>query len=150
MHDVVMGDSDAGAQSGHVPTVLFVCEHNAGRSQLAAGLAASRAAGGVRVLSAGTNPDAGVDDVMLASLAEIGIDRSDQVPTQLTANLIERADVVVAVKPGLGIVVADGAQLQTWTLPEPERWDVEGLRPLRDFLDQKVQALLQDVIRTDG
>jgi arsenate reductase len=148
MHMVVIG-SDAGAQPGRVPTVLFVCEHNAGRSQLAAGLAAVRAAGGVRVLSVGTNPDAVVDDVMLASLAEIGIDRSDQVPTRLTADLIEQADVVVAVKPGLDIVVADGAQLQTWTLPEPERWDVAGLRPLRNFLDQQVQALLQDLTRPD-
>ena len=130
-----------------MPTVLFVCEHNAGRSQLAAGLAASRAAGRVRVLSAGTNPDAQVDEVMLASLAELGIFRDDQVPTRLTADLIAQADVIVAVKPDLGVVPADGAQLQTWTLPEPERWDVEGLRPLRDFLDQKVQTLLEDLTR---
>ncbi|HEY5879422.1 MAG TPA: FAD-dependent oxidoreductase [Nakamurella sp.] len=136
-----------GDQPARVPTVLFVCEHNVGRSQLAAGLAASRAAGRMRVLSAGTNPDPVVDEVMLASLAEIGIDRSDQVPTQLTAELIEQADAVVAVKPGLGIVVADGAQLQTWTLPEPERWDVAGLRPLRDFLANKVQTLIEDLTR---
>jgi protein-tyrosine-phosphatase len=128
-----------------VPTVLFVCEHNAGRSQLAAGLAATRAAGRVRVLSAGTNPDAQVDEVMLASLAEYGIYRGDQVPTQLTADLIASADVIVAVKPNLGIVPADGAEPQTWTLPEPERWDVEGLRPLRDFLDQKVRTLIEEL-----
>ena len=69
------GPAPAARQPDRVPTVLFVCEHNAGRSQLAAGLAATRAAGRVRVLSAGTNPDAEVDEVMLASLAELGIDR---------------------------------------------------------------------------
>ena len=130
-----------------MPTVLFVCEHNAGRSQLAAGLAAFRAAGRVRVMSAGTNPDARVDDVMLASLAELGIDRSDQVPTLLTDGLLRQADVVVAVKPDLGIVPADGTRWQTWTLPEPERWDLEGLRPLRAFLDEKVQSLIEDLTR---
>ena len=130
-----------------MPTVLFVCEHNAGRSQLAAGLATVRSAGRVTVRSAGTNPDATVDAVMLESLAELGIFRQDQVPTQLTADLIEQADVIVAVKPDLGIVPADGAQLVTWALPEPERWDVEGLRPLRAFLDEKVQALIEDLSR---
>ena len=139
-----------GTQPDQVPTVLFVCEHNAGRSQLAAGLATTRAVGRVRVLSAGTNPDAEVDEVMLASLAELGIDRSDQVPTRLTADLVEQADVIVAVKPDLGVVPTAGAQLQTWTLPEPERWDVEGLRPLRDFLDQKVRTLLEDLTRPTG
>ena len=84
---------------------------------------------------------------MLASLAELGIDRSDQVPTQLTDDLIRQADVIVAVKPNLGITPADGAQLTTWALPEPERWDVECLRPLRAFLDQKVKALIEDVVR---
>ena len=78
-----------GTQPDQVPTVLFVCEHNAGRSQLAAGLATTRAVGRVRVLSAGTNPDAQVDEVMLDSRAELGIDRSDQVPTRLTADLVE-------------------------------------------------------------
>lgn len=137
--------ASADRPQSRVPVVLFVCEHNAGRSQLAAGLAARRAAGRVRVLSAGTNPDAQVDEVMLASLAELGIDRSDQVPTLLGDDLIQQADVIVAVKPDLGVVPADGAQLQTWTLPEPDRWDVEGLRPLRAFLDEKVKALIEDV-----
>ena len=83
------------------PTVLFVCVHNAGRSQLAAGLAAHHAGTTVQVLSAGTDPDTQVDAVALASLAELGIDRSDQVPTRLTDDLLTQADVVVTLKPGL-------------------------------------------------
>lgn len=102
------------------------------------------------MLSAGTSPDQQVDAVMLASLAELGIDRSEQIPTLLTDGLLARADVVVAVKPDLGIVPADGARLETWILPEPERWDLEGLRPLRDFLDRKVQTLIDRIIEAQG
>ena len=84
-----------------VPTVLFVCEHNAGRSQLAAGLAAAYAGERVNVLSAGTIPDAAVSPVMVASLAELGIDRSDQVPTQLTDDLLRRRTLSWPSSPGL-------------------------------------------------
>ena len=77
-------DGDGDGDGNGRPTVLFVCVHNAGRSQLAAGLAAAHAEGRVRVLSAATDPDARVDQVMLASLRELGIDRSDQTPTRLT------------------------------------------------------------------
>jgi arsenate reductase (thioredoxin) len=82
------------------PTLLFVCVHNAGRSQLAAGLAALRGGDQVNVLSAGLDPDDKVSDVALASLAEAGIDRSDQTPTKLTNDLVAQADIVVALKPG--------------------------------------------------
>jgi protein-tyrosine-phosphatase len=126
----------------HVPTVLFVCEHNAGRSQLAAGLAAHRADGTVNVLSAGTAPDDQVSDVMLASLAELGIDRSDQVPTLVTDELVRRADVIVALKPGLNIAHPAEVPYETWPLPDPADWDVDGIRPLRDHLDQRVQRLI--------
>lgn len=108
-----------GTQPDQVPTVLFVCEHNAGRSQLAAGLATTRAVGRVRVLSAGTNPDAEVDEVMLASLAELGIDRSDQVPTRLTADLVEQADVIVAVRPDLGVVPPPERSCRPGPCPSP-------------------------------
>ncbi len=129
----------------HEPTVLFVCVHNAGRSQLAAGLAAQHAGTDVRVLSAGIDPDERVDDVMLASLAEIGIDRSDQVPTRLTDDLLAQADVVVALKPNLDLPQVPGVRYETWTLPEPPAWNLERLRPLRDHLNHRVQDLLQQV-----
>ena len=85
------------------PTLLFVCVHNAGRSQLAAGLAALRGGEQVTVLSAGLDPDDKVSDVALASLAEAGIDRSDQTPTRLTDDLVAQADIVVTLKPGLDL-----------------------------------------------
>ena len=95
------------------PTLLFVCVHNAGRSQLAAGLAALRGGDQVTVLSAGLDPDDKISDVALASLAEARIDRSDQTPTRLTDDLVAQADVVVALKPGLDLPYHDGVRYET-------------------------------------
>ncbi len=128
------------------PTVLFVCVHNAGRSQLAAGLAALRGVARVEVLSAGTEPDDQVDPVALASLAELGIDRSDQVPTRLTPELLNRADVVVALKPGLMVPEQPGVRYETWPLPDPTDWTLDGIRPLRDHIDARVSRLLAELI----
>jgi arsenate reductase (thioredoxin) len=103
------------------PTLLFVCVHNAGRSQLAAGLAALRGGDQVTVLSAGLDPDDKVSDVALASLAEAGIDRSDQTPIKLIDDLVAQADIVVALKPGLDLPHHDGVRYETWPLPDPGR-----------------------------
>ncbi|KQR16242.1 low molecular weight phosphatase family protein [Cellulomonas sp. Leaf334] len=121
-------------------TILFVCVHNAGRSQLAAGLAAARAGSGVTVISAGTEPDAAVSEKVLASLAEIGIDRSSEVPQLLTEELASRADVIVALKPGLDLPIHP--RVEVWPLPDPAAWDVDGIRPLRDHIDGLVTELL--------
>ena len=128
-----------------VSTVLFVCVHNAGRSQLAAGLASARAGKHVRVLSAGTEPDQRVDAVALASLAEVGIDRSDQTPTVLTDDLLDQADVVVTLKPGLDVAHRQGVRYENWPLPDPQGWDLDGIRGLRDNLDARVTQLLTDL-----
>ena len=125
-------------------TVLFVCVHNAGRSQLAAGLAAQQASPGIRVLSAGTDPDEQVDAVALASLAELGIDRSFQVPTRLTDDLLAHADVVVTLKPGLDLPHRPGTRYENWPLPDPQGWDLDGIRPLRDHLMSRVTQLLAE------
>lgn len=145
---VSAGGSTGDAAPG--PTVLFVCVHNAGRSQLAAGLAARRAGGRVRVLSAGTDPDDQVDPVALASLAELGIDRSDQAPTRLTPAMIAEADVVVALKPDLDLPRVPGVRHETWPLPEPAAWDVDGVRPLRDHLDRRVEELLNRLVEASS
>ena len=122
-------------------TILFVCVHNAGRSQLAAGLAAARAGSDVTILSAGMEPDVAVSATVLASLAEIGIDRSDEVPQLLTEELAARADVIVALKPGLDLPAHE--RVEVWPLPDPAAWDVDGIRPLRDHIDGLVANLLQ-------
>jgi arsenate reductase (thioredoxin) len=125
-------------------SVLFVCVHNAGRSQLAAGLAASLFDGRLRVTSAGTEPEDHVSEVVLASLAEVGIDWSGRTPTLLTRAAVESVDVVVALKPGLDLPQVDGVRYETWPLPDPAGWDVDGIRPLRDHLQHRIAALVND------
>ena len=122
-------------------TILFVCVHNAGRSQLAAGLAAARAGVDVVIASAGTDPDDAVSATVLASLAELGIDRSAEVPRRLTPELAAEADVLVALKPGLDLPAHD--RVETWSLPDPAEWDVDGVRPLREHIDGLVADLLR-------
>ena len=121
--------------------------HNAGRSQLAAGLAAHRGGDRVTVLSAGMDPDTKVSEVALASLAEVGIDRSDQTPTALTADLVAHADVVISLKPGLDIPWHDGVRYETWPLPDPATWDVDSIGGLRNHLDDRVQRMMHDLDR---
>ena len=125
-------------------TVLFVCVHNAGRSQLAAGLAATIGDGSLQVTSAGTEPEDHVSEVVLASLAEVGIDWSGRTPTLLTRAAVESVDVVVALKPGLDLPQVDGVRYETWPLPDPAGWDVDGIRPLRDHLQDRIAALVND------
>ena len=135
--------------SARRPTVLFLCEHNAGRSQLAAGLTAHRGAGKVTVRSAGTAPDDKVSDIMLDSLAEVGIHWSNQVLTRVSDALVRQADLIGALKPGLGIDHPADVPYETWPLPDPANWDVDGIRPLRDHLDQRVRDLIER-LTSDG
>jgi len=125
-----------------VTNVLFVCVHNAGRSQLAAGLAAADSRLGVT--SAGTAPEDHVSSVVIASLAEIGIDWTGRQPTLLTRDAVQSADVVVSLKPGLDIPQVEGVRYETWPLPDPAGWDVDGIRPLREYLRERITALAAD------
>lgn len=128
------------------PVLLFVCTHNAGRSALGAALARRRAGDHATVLSAGMAPADMPSDVTIASLAELGIDDSGHIPMPLTRELVARATVVVAMKPGLTLPRVDGVSYETWDLPNPADWDVDAVRPLRDHIDADVAALLSRVV----
>lgn len=130
------------------PTVLFVCVHIAGRSQLAAGLAASQVGGRVKVTSAGTAPEDRVSPVVLSSLAEVGVDWSGRAPTRLTLDAVTAADVVVALKLRIDLPFVDGVRYETWSLPEPAHWDVDGIRPLREYLSGRIAALVENLVPT--
>ena len=127
------------------PTVLFVCTHNAGRSALGAALARRRGGDRLTAVSAGVAPDQQANPVTIASLAEIGIDDSAHRPTALTEARVRAADVVVAMKPGLSLPQVDGVRYETWSLPDPAGWDVDGIRPLRDDIDRRVQTLIDEL-----
>lgn len=127
------------------PTILFVCTHNAGRSALGAALARQRAGERATVLSAGVAPAETASAGTIASLAEIGINDSAHVPTQLTEELVAASTVVVAMKPGLDIPQVGGVAYETWDLPNPLAWEAPCIRPLRDHIDGLVAALLDRV-----
>lgn len=133
-------------ESNNKPTVLFVCTHNAGRSALGAALARHRAGERATVLSAGMAPASKPSHVTIASLAEIGIDDSTHKPTPLTHDMVAASNVVVAMKPGLALPQVDGPTYETWDLPNPADWDVDGIRPLRDHIDGLVTELLGRVL----
>ncbi|MFC0707168.1 arsenate-mycothiol transferase ArsC [Cellulomonas sp. CW35] len=126
---------------GAMINVLFVCVHNAGRSQLAAGLAEAIGGGRLSVASAGTEPEDHVSDVVIGSLAEVGVDWTGRTPTRLTRQAVEAADVVVALKPSLVLPQVDGVRYETWPLPDPAGWDLDGIRPLREHLRERIESL---------
>ena len=125
------------------PTLLFVCTNNAGRSALGAALAREQAGDRATVLSAGVAPAEKPSEGTIASLAEIGIDDSGHVPTKISEDMVRQADIVVAMKPGLDIPQIEGVTYETWDLPNPEGWEADALRPLRDHIQERVAELLE-------
>jgi protein-tyrosine-phosphatase len=135
----------SGAIAREVPLVLFVCTHNAGRSQLAAGLLAKAAAGRVEIASAGTDPAVTVDPAVASVLAEVGIDATGAFPKPLTDELVAAADVVVTMGCGDACPVLPGRRYLDWELPDPLGADLDTVRALRDDIDARVTALLVEL-----
>jgi protein-tyrosine-phosphatase len=129
-----------------VPEVLFVCVHNAGRSQMAAALLDHHAAGAVRVRSAGSAPAAEVNPAVRAVMAELGIDLSREFPKPLTEDAVHAADVVVGMGCGDACPVYPGKRYLTWELTDPAGRSVEQVRLVRDEIDQRVRALLAELV----
>jgi arsenate reductase len=131
-----------------VPEVLFVCVHNAGRSQMAAALLDHRAAGRVRVRSAGSTPADEINPGVLAVMDEIGLDLSKEFPKPLTTDAVEAADVVVTMGCGDACPVFPGKRYLDWELPDPAGKPADEIRPIRDEIDRRVKALLAELVQT--
>ena len=125
-----------------VPEVLFVCVHNAGRSQMAAGLLDHHAAGRVHVRSAGSTPADEVDPAVVAAMREVGIDISKEFPKELMTDVVEAADVVVTMGCRDACPVFPGKRYIDWDLPDPSGKSIEEVRPIRDEIDRRVRDLL--------
>ncbi|MGY1749438.1 arsenate-mycothiol transferase ArsC [Modestobacter sp. SYSU DS0511] len=126
------------------PSVLFVCVHNAGKSQLAAGLMTDLAGDAVEVHSAGTAPGEAVNEQAARSLAELGIDISDQVPKPITEQLVRDADVVVVLGREARVEPVEGTRVETWDTDEPSERGIEGMarmRLVRDDIAARVRVL---------
>jgi protein-tyrosine-phosphatase len=127
------------------PTVLFVCVHNAGRSQMAAGYLRHLAGDRITVLSAGSAPGDTLNPVAVQVMAEEGIDISEAVPTILTTGAVRESDVVITMGCGDACPYFPGKRYEDWVLDDPAGQGVEMVRGVRDEIKQRIQALVQDL-----
>ena len=130
---------------GAVPEVLFVCTHNAGRSQMAAALLDREAGGRVRVTSAGSQPASELNPAVVEAMAEIGLDISREFPKPLTSGKVAAADVVITMGCGDACPVFPGKRYLDWNLPDPAGLALELVRPIRDEIARRVTALAEEL-----
>jgi protein-tyrosine-phosphatase len=130
---------------GDVPAVLFLCVHNAGRSQMAAALLDRYGEGRVRVLSAGSEPADRLNPAVVEAMREIGVDLSAESPKRLTDELARDVDVVVTMGCGDTCPVYPGKRYLDWELSDPAGKTVEEVRPIRDEIDRQVRGLLKEL-----
>ncbi|HEY8822012.1 MAG TPA: arsenate reductase ArsC [Dermatophilaceae bacterium] len=128
------------------PSVLFVCVHNAGRSQMAAGFLSQLSGGAVEVRSAGSLPGDQVNPSAVAAMAEMGIDISDQAPKVLTTDAVQASDVVITMGCGDACPIFPGKRYLDWDLEDPAGKGVEAVRPIRDEIKARVQTLLVELL----
>jgi arsenate reductase (thioredoxin) len=131
--------------ASEVPSVLFVCVHNAGRSQMAAGFLAHLAFGKVEVRSAGSEPADQVNGVAVAAMAEVGIDIAGQSPKILTADAVRESDVVITMGCGDTCPIFPGKRYEDWDLPDPAGRGIDDVRPIRDQIRGRVVRLLGEL-----
>ena len=128
-----------------IPEVLFVCTHNAGRSQMAAALLAREAAGRVRVTSAGSQPASQLNPAVVQAMAEIGLDISREFPKPLTNDKVRAADVVITMGCGDACPIYPGRRYEDWDLPDPAGLPVGAVRPIRDAILDRVRVLVSEL-----
>ena len=127
------------------PEVLFVCVHNAGRSQMAAALLHHHAAGAVTVRSAGSTPADSINPAVVEAMNEIGLDLSHEFPKPLTDDAVQAADVVITMGCGDACPIYPGKRYLDWDLPDPAGRPLDEVRPIRDEIDHRTQTLLTEL-----
>ena len=130
------------------PTVLLVCVHNAGRSQMAAGYLQHLAGDRIQVLSAGSEPADRVNPIAVEAMREEGIDLAGERPQVLTTDAVRRSDVVVTMGCGDACPIFPGKRYEDWTLDDPPGQPIEAVRPIRDEIKRRVEALIADLAPT--
>ncbi len=133
-----------------VPEVLFVCTHNAGRSQMAAALLDRATAGRVRVTSAGSEPARQLNPAVVQAMAEIGVDISREIPKRLSTESVHAADIVITMGCGDACPVYPGKRYIDWELPDPAGLALEDVRPIRDEIERRVAALADELMGRSG
>jgi arsenate reductase len=128
------------------PTVLFVCVHNAGRSQMAAGWLMHLAGERVEVRSAGSEPAARINPGAVAAMAEVGIDITGEQPKILTVDAVRESDVVITMGCGDTCPIFPGKRYKDWVLDDPAGQPIEAVRPIRDEIKQRIEKLLAEIL----
>jgi arsenate reductase len=128
------------------PEVLFVCVHNAGRSQMAAGLLKLRSDGRIHVRSAGSTPAEQINPAVVTAMEELGVDMSEAFPKPLTDEVVRAADVVITMGCGDACPIYPGKKYADWDLEDPAGRDLETVRRIRDELDRRVQVLIGELL----
>ena len=131
--------------STEIPTVLFVCVHNAGRSQMAAGYLQALAGDRVQVFSAGSEPADQINPIAVAAMAEDGIDIAGNTPKILTTDAVRESDVVITMGCGDTCPIFPGKRYEDWELEDPAGKDLDTVRLVRDDIKSRVEALLAEI-----
>ncbi len=129
-----------------MPEILFVCVHNAGRSQMAAGLTTLRSGGKVHVRTGGSDPADRLNPSVVEAMAEIGVDMSEEYPKPLTDEVVRAADVVITMGCGDACPIYPGKRYEDWELEDPAGKDLEAVRRIRDEIDLRVRKLVSDLL----
>jgi arsenate reductase (thioredoxin) len=129
-----------------MPEVLFVCVHNAGRSQMAAGLVKLRSEGRIHVRSAGSAPADEINPAVVAAMEELGVDMGEEFPKPLTDEVVRAADAVITMGCGDACPIYPGKKYEDWVLDDPAGQDLETVRQIRDELDARVQKLIAELV----
>jgi arsenate reductase len=129
------------------PTVLFVCVHNAGRSQMAAGWLRHLAGDQVEVRSAGSAPAETINPAAVEAMHEVGIDITDQTPAELTWDTARESDVIITMGCGDACPVFPGKRYEDWKLEDPAGKGVDSVRPIRDEIKARIEVLLADLLK---
>ena len=128
------------------PEVLFVCVHNAGRSQMAAGLVKLRSEGRIHVRSAGSAPGDEINPAVVEAMNELGVDMSEEFPKPLTDEVVRAADVVITMGCGDACPIYPGKKYEDWQLDDPDGKDLPTVRAIRDEIDARVQELIRELL----
>lgn len=128
------------------PSVLFVCVHNAGRSQMAAAFLSTLAEGRIEVRSAGSAPADSVNPAAVAAMQEVGIDMSAEVPKILTTEAVKESDVVITMGCGDTCPIFPGKRYEDWKLEDPAGQGLEAVRPIRDEIRTRIETLISELL----
>ncbi|MET3950031.1 arsenate reductase ArsC [Arthrobacter sp. UYEF36] len=134
------------AETAKKPSVLFVCVHNAGRSQMAAAFLTTLSKGAIEVRSAGSQPADKVNPAAVEAMAELGIDMSAEIPKVLTTEAVKESDVVITMGCGDTCPIFPGKRYEDWELEDPAGQGVESVRPIRDDIKARIKNLIASLI----